>query len=275
MPTTLALLLLLLSLAIAAAAAKSHDYYHPLALNDHLLRHRARAGGRHRSRGAGRHIPYLNCLSWRLGVEANNIRDWPMVPRLCEGYIRHYMLGRQYRDDCTAVAAAAIRYATTVELVHDGKDVWVFDIDETALSNLPYYGRVDVGFGIRRCNETNFEAWIRDANAPVMQETLRLYNSVRALGMKPVFISGTKEQFRSARISNLHRAGFRAWEKLILRGVNDTERPMVEYKSEKRAELVARGYRIVGNIGDQWSDLLGEHVGLRTFKMPDPMYYVN
>lgn len=50
---------------------------------------------------------------------------------------------------------------------------------------------------------------------------------------------------------------------------------MVEYKSEKRAELVARGYRIVGNIGDQWSDLLGEHVGLRTFKMPDPMYYVN
>lgn len=50
---------------------------------------------------------------------------------------------------------------------------------------------------------------------------------------------------------------------------------MIEYKSEKRTDLVEQGYRIVGNIGDQWSDLLGENVGLRTFKMPDPMYYIS
>ncbi|XP_019194181.1 PREDICTED: acid phosphatase 1-like [Ipomoea nil] len=264
-----------LNLKFKVSVAIAADAYYPLAYNDHLLRHRTRAAGGHRTRGGSRHIPYLNCLSWRLGVEANNIRDWARVPRLCEGYIGHYMLGRQYRDDCTAVAASAIRYATAVELVHDGKDVWVFDIDETALSNLPYYARVEVGFGIRRCNATKFEEWIRDGKAPAMQETLRLYNSVLALGMKPVFISETKEQFRSARISNLRKAGFRAWEMLILRGANDTERPMMDYKSEKRTELVARGYRIVGNVGDQWSDLLGENVGLRTFKMPDPMYYVS
>lgn len=46
------------------------------------------------------------------------------------------------------------------------------------------------------------------------------------------------------------------------------------YKSAKRAELVKAGYRIVGNIGDQWSDVLGEFVGWRTFKLPDPMYYI-
>ena len=48
----------------------------------------------------------------------------------------------------------------------------------------------------------------------------------------------------------------------------------VVYKSSKRKELVDAGYRIRGNIGDQWSDLLGGNAGDRTFKFPDPMYYI-
>ena len=48
------------------------------------------------------------------------------------------------------------------------------------------------------------------------------------------------------------------------------------YKEKKRNELLAKGfYRIVGNVGDQWSDLVGEHVGIRTFKVPNPMYYIS
>ena len=39
-------------------------------------------------------------------------------------------------------------------------------------------------------------------------------------------------------------------------------------------KLVDAGYRIVGNMGDQWSDLTGAPEGDRTFKVPDPMYYV-
>ena len=30
-----------------------------------------------------------------------------------------------------------------------------------------------------------------------------------------------------------------------------------------------------GNVGDQWSDLLGENVGYRTFKVPNPMYNIS
>ena len=41
-----------------------------------------------------------------------------------------------------------------------------------------------------------------------------------------------------------------------------------------RKQLVEEGYRIRGNVGDQWSDLLGAPEGARTFKLPDPMYYV-
>lgn len=48
----------------------------------------------------------------------------------------------------------------------------------------------------------------------------------------------------------------------------------ITYKSEIRKQLVEQGYRIWGNVGDQWSDLQGEYVGNRTFKLPNPMYFV-
>lgn len=46
-------------------------------------------------------------------------------------------------------------------------------------------------------------------------------------------------------------------------------------KSSKRKELEAQGYNILGNMGDQWSDILGNNAGQRTFKLPDPMYYIS
>ena len=49
----------------------------------------------------------------------------------------------------------------------------------------------------------------------------------------------------------------------------------VVFKSGERKKLEENGYRIIGNIGDQWSDLLGTNTGNRTFKLPDPMYYIS
>lgn len=46
------------------------------------------------------------------------------------------------------------------------------------------------------------------------------------------------------------------------------------FKSAARKQLVAEGYRIRGNVGDQWSDLQGDCVGDRVFKVPNPMYFV-
>ena len=52
------------------------------------------------------------------------------------------MTGDRYISDSEVVADDSLEYAKTVELT--GKDAWVFDIDETLLSNLPYYA--DKGF---------------------------------------------------------------------------------------------------------------------------------
>ena len=80
-------------------------------------------------------------------METNNLQKWTTIPTNCIDYVGHYMLGEQYRRDCELVADAAIEYAENATLTGDGKDIWIFDIDETALSNAPYYARSDVAFG--------------------------------------------------------------------------------------------------------------------------------
>ena len=49
------------------------------------------------------------------------------------------MNGGQYAMDMEGVAVAALDYLKGIKAGEDGKDVVIFDIDETALSNLPYY----------------------------------------------------------------------------------------------------------------------------------------
>ncbi|KAL6580611.1 Sigma1B-adaptin [Orobanche minor] len=54
----------------------------------------------------------------------------------------------------------------------------------------------------------------------------------------------------------------------------DRGKTATKYKSDKRDELVREGYRILGNSGDQWSDLLGSSMSERSFKLPNPMYHI-
>ncbi|KAH0915514.1 hypothetical protein HID58_029960 [Brassica napus] len=61
---------------------------------------------------------------------------------------------------------------------------------------------------------------------------------------------------------------------LILRGPDDQGKSATNYKSEQRSKLIDQGFKIHGNTGDQWSDLLGFAVADRSFKVPNPMYYI-
>jgi hypothetical protein len=49
--------------------------------------------------------------------------------------------------------------------------------------------------------------------------------------------------------------------------------PISGHKSGTRAHLEALGWDIVGNFGDQFSDLVGGFAD-KTFKMPDPNYFL-
>ncbi|KAJ8756178.1 hypothetical protein K2173_024725 [Erythroxylum novogranatense] len=228
---------------------------------------------RPRSGMAGQHVQGINCLSWRLGVETNNVVKWVTIPKQCAGYVGHYMLGQQYRDDSMAVTGVAISYVESVELAGDGKDMWVFDVDETTLSNLPYF--VVHGFGSEPYNPTSFNQWVLGGKAPALPASLKLYCKLLSLGVKVAFLTGRTEDQRSATAANLKHVGYYTWEKLILKGSSYSGKTSAFYKSSERGKLEEEGYRIIGNIGDQWSDVLGTNTGNRTFKLPDPMYYIS
>ena len=49
--------------------------------------------------------------------------------------------------------------------------------------------------------------------------------------------------------------------------------PTIQYKSGVRAHIESLGYEIVGNFGDQFSDLEGGFAD-KTFKMPNPNYFL-
>ncbi|XP_076907303.1 acid phosphatase 1-like [Bidens hawaiensis] len=210
------------------------------------------------------------CLSWRFGVEAYNVREWTKVPGACFDYVGQYMRGSQYKQDCKLVCDEAYAYAKGLNVTGDGKDVWVFDVDETTLSNLPYF----LAEGNWAIYEPTFAGWIEKAEAEAIPQALKLYKRLIKLGFKIVFITGLYEEFTDLRIKNLKAAGYTEWEKLFLKGPNDDHSAVV-FKSSKRKELEEAGYMIRGNIGDQWSDLIGTNTGDRTFKMPNPMYYVS
>lgn len=81
----------------------------------------------------------LRCNSWRFAVEANNLSPWKTVPKECAEHVKEYVTGKAYVYDLEIVSKEAGEYAKSVHLSEDGKDAWIFDIDETLLSNLPYY----------------------------------------------------------------------------------------------------------------------------------------
>ncbi|TVU17104.1 hypothetical protein EJB05_33118, partial [Eragrostis curvula] len=211
------------------------------------------------------------CDSWRLAVEAYNIRNWKTVPANCEHYVGHYMMGGHYRRDSRVVVDEAVAYAESLKVAGNGKEVWIFDIDETSLSNLPYFAAN--GFGSQPYNATSFNEYVMEGSAPALPETQRLFKTLLSLGIKPVFLTGRTENQRDITEQNLLRQGYTGWEKLLLKPLG-LKANAIAYKSGERQKLQDAGYIIVGNIGDQWSDILGAPEGARTFKLPDPLYYI-
>ncbi|XP_060205822.1 stem 31 kDa glycoprotein-like [Lycium barbarum] len=78
-------------------------------------------------------------------------------------------------------------------------------------------------------------------------------------------------------MTNLKKASYNSWFKFICKGKNDTgysgvySENALNWKTQKRAELVKDGYKLVGNLGG-WDDIIGDFL-LSTYNMPNPMYY--
>lgn len=89
---------------------------------------------------------YDDSLSWRLAVEANNIRNWPTVPAWCHRHVEIYMTRGQYNRDTSTVVEEILRYVDGISLSDDSRDAWILDVDDTCISNLAYYKEKRFGY---------------------------------------------------------------------------------------------------------------------------------
>lgn len=151
---------------------------------------------------------------------------------------------------------------------HPKKLALVLDIDETSLSNYAFIKQHDF-----TSDQALIDNNILSAQDDVIAPTLKLYNEAVKQGVRVFFVTGRRDNTRKATITNLKKAGYAGWSGLYLKPQNDKKHSNIPFKSQARADIEAKGYVIVANIGDQYSDLLGGHA-LKTFKLPNPFYYL-
>ncbi len=193
----------------------------------------------------------------------------------------------KYVSDVAAVLSAAQRWVEE-RAAQVTKPAIVLDIDETSLSNwtriftdgYAYFpnGPCDLRKKGEACGDL---AWEKSAQAPALLPTLQLFNAAKcryaaessACSKVAVFFVTGRRQGAAARgwtERNLRHAGYRDWDGLYMR---DGGKSVAEFKTGARAKIENRGYTIIANVGDQESDLVGGHAE-RTFKVPDPFYFV-
>lgn len=172
----------------------------------------------------------------------------------------------EWERQISAITAMAIE-RLDAEIGTSDRPALVLDIDDTALST--YAIQKQLGFG---WVPDLWVDWVDTATAPPHPGTLALYRHALERGVAVFFITGRREPLRSATERQLHAAGYSRWVGLDLKPAGYSERSTTPYKVARRREIEAKGFDILVNIGDQWSDLEGGFARA-TFKLPNPMYY--
>ena len=177
-----------------------------------------------------------------------------------------------YWTDVDAQTQRALNVLETgVKESHRGaKLALVLDIDETSLSS--YCEEVAEDFGYI---PAQWEKWIVSTEAAIpIPGTVRLVKRAQALGVAVFFITGRPESQRAGTEANLTAAGYVGWKHLSLKQPGVAYVSTAGYKAAERGKIQADGYTLLLNMGDQWSDLLGEPMAQHSVKLPNPFYYL-
>lgn len=84
------------------------------------------------------------CASILLNTEINNLQG-SVLPPECSRFVARYVQSGQYYVDFAVAVETARQYLNTYQVHKDGRDLVVLDIDETSLSNMPYYAHHHYG----------------------------------------------------------------------------------------------------------------------------------
>jgi len=191
----------------------------------------------------------------------------PQNINLLKQEVTAYYNSGGYEQGLQEVANVAIEYLKSCKNT-PGKLAIVLDIDETSLSNWKYEKDNDFSY-----SSESWLKWKLEAACPAIKPTLEVYNQAKKQNISIFFITGGSEKYREATISNLKKVGYTDYTKLIMEPADKHYHFAENFKAPERKKITEQGYRIILNMGDQYSDLEGGYAD-KTFKLPDPFYYV-
>jgi len=182
--------------------------------------------------------------------------------------IYSYINSGEYFRDLGAVALKANKYLAkriNKPAKPGEKRAIVLDIDETTLTNLPHFMANDFGYVPAVWNR-----YVASAQAKAIVPVQVAYDMAVRANVAVFFITARKESQRPGTEKNLHDVGYDRRANIYFMPDDSTE-SVQHFKTGIRKQLVAEGYTIILNIGDQDSDLRGGYAE-KTFKLPNPIY---
>jgi acid phosphatase len=186
---------------------------------------------------------------------------------------------QQYYDIDVAAVFDSAQAFIEKKAAQSKRPALVLDIDETSLTNWPNLLADNFGFvadgpcDVLPAGPCGFNQWVLKSSARAIEPARQLFNAAKANGVAVIFITGRPDRQRDATILNLIHEGFDGWTELRTRPNRDDLPNVQTYKTAERTKVEAEGYTIIANVGDQISDLEGEHSGCR-FKVPNPFYFI-
>ncbi|KAF7842271.1 acid phosphatase 1-like [Senna tora] len=159
------------------------------------------------------------------------------------------MIGGEYEKDLEDVTERILHYALHIPLSSDGFDAWVFDVDDTCISNLSYYKSTRFGYiyihiylliqliifisfnlftyiYMYRCDpfdSSKFKEWIMKGQCPAVPAVLLLFKELVQRGFKVFLLTG-RDQATLSHITthNLHTQSYLSYHRLILRPLSSS-----------------------------------------------------
>lgn len=171
----------------------------------------------------------------------------------------------QYEQDVRLICQNALAQDFKTHTVTE-KSAVIFDIDETALSDYPFF------------KECSFEWSIEDAyhfrlkkESVIIRPVQELCNELKSLGYKLIFLTSRRDTLLDATKENLASQGY-VFDELILLPIELFNQHVSHgaWKAEERKKL-AQKYDIVGSVGDSLSDFEGDYCGIKV-KLPNYLY---
>lgn len=181
------------------------------------------------------------------------------------------------KDEVVANCAAAVARGEKPAITLDADDttLWTYDMEEW----------LEFNFSADKQNEylkTNYHAL---AATPGMVE---LVKAAKAAGCEPIGLTGRSDELKEVTQRNLSEVGYpQIPSELYFTKTSSMASKLpswvtcakdkcttIEFKSSVRKHIEKDlGYRIVGNFGDQYSDLIGGYADV-AYKLPNPTYYL-